>query len=268
MPPAPPGSSPHDRTPTSCPNANEGSSLSKSSQGRPQWTSHQLRAGPPSGGFCLPPRRADRPRGSRRDDRQLAAPSPRRTRLKATNCDPPLTSRSWLPPHASPPCGPRSRATHLFHLRADDHAQRRSPTSWATSSPASTPHCGTGGADAERTRREVFLVAERDGRMVEGYTDWLAESPTGELVVVDYMTDSVRSAESPDRQCLVPRLKGTTGPAPPHWRLVRPRPAGSRPRLQLRGLHGRRHRQGVPTVLAGHVRRVPAPLPRRTVHAR
>jgi ATP-dependent helicase/nuclease subunit A len=50
-------------------------------------------------------------------------------------------------------------------------------------------------AESTRGWREVFVVAERDGRMVEGYVDLLAETTAGELVVVDHKTDSVRSSD-------------------------------------------------------------------------
>ncbi|MBB2903512.1 ATP-dependent helicase/nuclease subunit A [Kineococcus radiotolerans] len=49
-------------------------------------------------------------------------------------------------------------------------------------------------ADGGRTWREVYLVVDDGQRYLEGYVDLLAETSTGELVVVDYKTDRVRSA--------------------------------------------------------------------------
>ncbi len=52
---------------------------------------------------------------------------------------------------------------------------------------------GVGGADRPRTRelehhRELFVAAEIDGRVLEGYIDLLVRTPDG-LVIVDYKTD-------------------------------------------------------------------------------
>jgi ATP-dependent helicase/nuclease subunit A len=49
-------------------------------------------------------------------------------------------------------------------------------------------------ASSSRAWREVYLVGDGD-RFVEGYTDLLAESSNGKLMVVDYRTDRVDSAE-------------------------------------------------------------------------
>jgi len=46
-----------------------------------------------------------------------------------------------------------------------------------------------------RAWREVYLIARDGDRYVEGYVDLLAEPSDGKLVVVDYKTDRVDSAE-------------------------------------------------------------------------
>ena len=52
-------------------------------------------------------------------------------------------------------------------------------------------HAGQSG----RAWRELYLVVRDGDRYVEGYIDLLAESSDGKLVVVDYKTDRVDSAE-------------------------------------------------------------------------
>ena len=52
-------------------------------------------------------------------------------------------------------------------------------------------HAGQSG----RAWREVYLIVRDGDRYVEGYIDLLAESTTRKLVVVDYKTDRVDSAE-------------------------------------------------------------------------
>jgi ATP-dependent helicase/nuclease subunit A len=52
-------------------------------------------------------------------------------------------------------------------------------------------HAGQSG----RAWREVYLIVRDGDRYVEGYIDLLAESIDGKLVVVDYKTDRVDSAE-------------------------------------------------------------------------
>ncbi|PFG75300.1 UvrD-helicase domain-containing protein [Tepidiforma thermophila] len=55
--------------------------------------------------------------------------------------------------------------------------------------------------------REVYVGAELDGTVVEGFIDLLYESPDG-LVIVDYKTDGLRSAEEIDRVMPIYRLQG------------------------------------------------------------
>jgi len=58
-----------------------------------------------------------------------------------------------------------------------------------------------------RSWREVYVSAPVDGVVVEGFVDLLYETPEG-LVVVDYKTDSVESAEAVDQAMGRYRLQG------------------------------------------------------------
>jgi ATP-dependent helicase/nuclease subunit A len=58
-----------------------------------------------------------------------------------------------------------------------------------------------------RSWREVYVSAPVDGVVVEGFVDLLYETPEG-LVVVDYKTDTVGSAEAVDRAMERYRLQG------------------------------------------------------------
>jgi ATP-dependent helicase/nuclease subunit A len=51
---------------------------------------------------------------------------------------------------------------------------------------------------ASRSWRELAVVAEVAGRLVEGFVDLAFEDDGGALVVVDYKTDAVRSAAEVD----------------------------------------------------------------------
>jgi ATP-dependent helicase/nuclease subunit A len=55
--------------------------------------------------------------------------------------------------------------------------------------------------------REVYVGADLDGAVVEGFIDLLYEGPDG-LVIVDYKTDRLRGAEEIDRVMPVYRLQG------------------------------------------------------------
>ena len=51
---------------------------------------------------------------------------------------------------------------------------------------------------AERNWRELYVAAPLGDRAVEGYIDLLYERADGSLVLVDYKTDSVKSAAEVD----------------------------------------------------------------------
>ncbi|WP_322795500.1 UvrD-helicase domain-containing protein [Tepidiforma sp.] len=59
-----------------------------------------------------------------------------------------------------------------------------------------------------RSWREVYVGAEIDGTVVEGFIDLLYERENGELVVVDYKTDTLRSAAEVDAAMARYRLQG------------------------------------------------------------
>jgi ATP-dependent helicase/nuclease subunit A len=63
-------------------------------------------------------------------------------------------------------------------------------------------------AAGSRHWREVFVAAEIDGVLVEGFVDLLVERPDGTLVVVDFKTDSARSEADIDAAMVRYRLQG------------------------------------------------------------
>jgi ATP-dependent helicase/nuclease subunit A len=56
--------------------------------------------------------------------------------------------------------------------------------------------------------REVFLAAPVEGRVLEGFIDLLYEDAAGDLVVVDYKTDGVRTEADADKAVARYRLQG------------------------------------------------------------